>query len=273
MANSPKSETPSYRSIYDEFDSPVMSRLRNEAYGEDIGQHSWVTADDLRRDVIRLNLGGGNKILDLGCGPCGPLTYIMKATGCSGYGLDLSEAALAAGRRRAASLEVADRLEVHQADLDAELEIAPLVFDAAVSFDVVLHLRDRVRVFREIARALVPGGRFLFTDAAVVNGCISSEDVAVRSIHGFVQFCASGFNENAIEHAGFKLLETEDRTQSLLRNARGRLQARLRYQAEFQRVEGEAGFAAYQAYLQAIIALSEGAALSRVMYLAETRPD
>ena len=89
----------SYQSVYEEFDSPLMSRLRSEAYGEDIGQHSWVTGDDLRRDVARLKLSGEGKLLDLGCGPCGPLTFIMKTVSCSGYGLDLSGAALAARAR------------------------------------------------------------------------------------------------------------------------------------------------------------------------------
>jgi len=262
----------SYQSIYEDFDSPLMSRLRSEAYGEDIGQHSWVTADDLRRDLNRLNLTADHRIVDLGCGPCGPLTFIMQATGCSGYGLDLSEAALAAGRRRAASLAVADRLEVRQADLDSDLGLAPHAFDAAIAYDVVLHLRDRRRAFHDIAQALVPGGRLLFTDAAVVSGSVSSEDIATRSMHGFVQFCAVGFNESALERSGFRLLETEDRTPTLLGNARGRLAARIRHQAEFRQAEGEAAFAGYQAYLQGIIALSESGALSRIMYLAEARP-
>jgi SAM-dependent methyltransferase len=159
--------------------------------------------------------------------------------------------------------------EVNEADLDSDLALAPCAFDAAISFDVALHLRDRRRVFREIARALVPGGRFLFTDAAVVSGAISSEDVAMRSVHGFAQFCPPSFNERTLEHSGFILLETEDRTQSLLKNARGRLDARARYQAEFEQLEGVAGFARYQAYLQSIISMSERAALSRIMYLAE----
>ena len=272
MTTSTKPETRSYESLYEEFDSPLMSRLRHEAYGEDIGQHSWVTGDDLRRDVARLNLFREGKVLDLGCGPCGPLTFIMKAVGCSGFGLDLSAAALAAGRRRAASLAVEDRLEVYEADLDSDLALASCAFDAAVSFDVVLHLRDRGRVFREIARALVPGGRFLFTDAAVVSGSISSEDVAIRSMHGYAQFCAPGFNERTLEDSGFVLLETEDRTHSLLKNARGRLDARMRYKGDFESLEGVAGFARYQSYLQSIISMSERAALSRVMYLAEARP-
>jgi SAM-dependent methyltransferase len=260
-----------YQSLYEDFDSPLMSRLRREAYGEDIGQHSWVTADDLRRDVSRLGLTKSARLLDLGCGPCGPLTFIMKAAGCHGFGLDLSAAALAAGRRRAASLAVEGRLEVREVDLDAELSLTPAAFDAAISFDVILHVRNRLGVFSQVARALRQGGYFLFTDAGVVTGSISSEDTAIRSMHGFTQFCAPGFNERMLDRAGLTLLQTEDRTEGILQNASGRLEARMRHQVQFEQLEGAAGFARYQDYLRGIISMAERGALSRWMYLAEAR--
>ena len=270
--NSPvESEKRSYQSLYEDFDLPLMRKLRDEAYGEDIGQHSWVTAEDLRRDVSRLKLTVNSRLLDLGCGPCGPLTFIMKSAGCSGIGLDLSDAAIAAGRRRAADLGVEHRLAVQQADLDAQLSLATGTVDAVISLDVILHLRDRLRAFADIARVLVPGGRFLFTDAAIVTGSISSEEVALRSMHGFAQFCAPGFNERTLEQAGLTLLETEDRTQGMLRNAEGRLVARVNAQAEVERLEGVEGFARYQAYLRSVVATAERGALSRLMYLAEVR--
>jgi SAM-dependent methyltransferase len=258
-----------YQSLYEDFDSPLMSQLRREAYGEDIGQHSWVTAEDLRRDASRLKLTRVARLLDLGCGPCGPLTFLMKATGCSGIGLDLSGAALAVGRRRAQSLGLDDRLTVYESDLDSALPLAAGALDAAISLDVILHLRDRLRTFTDIARVLVKGGRFLFTDAGVVTGAISSEEVATRSMHGFTQFCAQGFNERALEQAGLTLLETEDRTHGTLNNARGRLEARLRHQRDFEQLEGVEGFARYQGYLQSIVSMSQRGILSRVMYLAE----
>jgi hypothetical protein len=37
-----------YEATYREFDSPLMRQIRREAYGEDIGQHSWVGAAELR---------------------------------------------------------------------------------------------------------------------------------------------------------------------------------------------------------------------------------
>jgi SAM-dependent methyltransferase len=261
----------SYQSLYDNFDSPLMSQLRLEAYGEDIGQHSWVTAEDLRCDAGRLRLTQAARLLDLGCGPCGPLTFLMKTTGCSGIGFDSSGAALSVGRRRAQSQCLDDRLTVCETDLDSALPVATGMVDAAMALDVILHLRDRLRTFTEIARVLGESGRFLFTDAAVVTGAISSEEVAIRSMHGFTQFCAPGFNERTLEQAGLTLLETEDRTYGMLSNANGRMEARLRHQAECEQLEGAQGFARYQGYLESIVSLSRRGALSRVMYLVQVR--
>jgi len=271
MSNPADSVKQSYQSLYENFDSRLMSQLRLEAYGEDIGQHSWVTAEELRLDAPRLKLTRAARLLDLGCGPCGPLTFLMKAGGCSGIGLDLSGAALSIGRRRARFLGVDNRLTVCETDLDSALPVATGTVDAAISLDVILHLRDRLRTFTEIARVLVKGGRFLFTDAGVVRGAISSEDVAIRSIHGFAQFCAPGFNERTLEQAGLTLLETEDRTRGILSIARGRLEARFRHQADFEQLEGAEGFARYQGYLQSVVSMSQSGALSRVMYLVEVR--
>jgi SAM-dependent methyltransferase len=261
----------SYQSLYEHFDSPLMSQLRFEAYGEDIGQHSWVTAEDLRRDAPRLKLTQAARLLDLGCGPCGPLTFLMKTTGCSGIGLDSSAAALSVGRRRSQLLGLDDRLTLCEADLDNALPVATGTIDAAISIDTILHLRDRLRTFTEIARVLVKGGCLLFTDAAVVTGAISNEEVATRSMHGCTQFCAPGFNERTLGQAGLTLLETEDRTDGISANARGRLEARFRHRPDLEQLEGAEGFARYQGYLQSIVSMSQRGALSRVMYLAEAR--
>jgi SAM-dependent methyltransferase len=195
----------------------------------------------------------------------------MKAVGCHGFGLDFSASALASGRRRAASLAVDGRLEVQEVDLDGELSLTAAAFGAAISFDVILHLRNRLRVFSQIARALRQGSYFLFTDAGVVTGSISSEEAATRSMHGFTQFCAPGFNERMLDQAGLTLLETEDRTGGILQNASGRLEARIRHQAQFEQLEGAAEFARYQEYLRCIISMAQRGALSRLMYLAQAR--
>jgi SAM-dependent methyltransferase len=139
-----------------------------------------------------------------------------------------------------------------------------------MSLDVVLHIRDRSALFREIARVLVPGGRFLFTDAGVLVGSISDDEVVSRSLHGHAHFVAPGFNERALEDAAFRLIETEDRTESVLMIAEGRLAARLAHREELEQAEGAIDFAREQHYLETVVTLSRRRSLSRLMYLAES---
>ncbi len=258
-----------YKGVYESFNSPLNRKLREEAYGEDIGQHSWVTADELRSDIRRLGLTSRHRVLDLGCGPGGPLTFIARAVGCRGTGLDVSDEAVAAAQERATAHGVAHLTVFQRADLDAPIALANGSFDAVLSIDVILHLRDREACFREVARLLTPGGRFLFTDASVLTGAISNEEVALRSGHGHTRIVPAGFNEQALARVGFRLLESEDRTISVFKNAEGRLRARLAHRAELERVEGAAAFEHQLSYLQSVMMLSERKALSRFMYLTE----
>jgi SAM-dependent methyltransferase len=267
------SPSEAYEAFYRDFDSPVMRRIRREAYGEDIGQHSWVRADELRGDVRRLALSNSSRLLDIGCGPCGPLTFTLASTGCHGTGVDLSPAALRNGRRRAESLGVDARLSVLEADLNRPLPFPSRSFDAAISFDVVLHLRDRAKLFSEVARLLRPGGRFLFTDAGVLTGSISNDEVRKRGVRGYIQLVPPGWNERLLESAGFRVMETDNRTRSVLENAQGRLSAMDTYRAELEQLSSAAsGLAGERDYLEAVVELSRREALSRIMYLVEARP-
>jgi SAM-dependent methyltransferase len=256
-----------YDSVYRGFDSPLAQRIRQHAYGEDIGQHSWVTARDLRADIDRLALTSASRLLDLGCGPGGPLTFVAESVGCSATGVDTNETAVAAARARAAGRGLA-RLTILHADLDSPLPFDSGSFDAAMALDVMLHLRDRSALFHEIARVLSPNGRFLFTDAGIVTGAISNDEIAARSAHGHTRVVPPGFNERCLTEAGFRLLGCEDRTESLLANAAGRLDARAAHREELESVEGRAGFAREQEYLETVVALALRGSLSRFMYLA-----
>ena len=258
-----------YEPLYRHFDLPVMRQLRRDAYGEDIGQHSWVSAEELRADIQRLQLDESSRLLDLGCGPCGPLTFILATTGCRGTGVERSRSALHVGRARAASLGIDDLLEVREADLDEPLPLESRSFDAVISLDVVLHLRDRLQLFREVARLLEPGGKFLFTDAGVLTGSISNEEVRRRSALGFTHFAAAGWNEALLDTAGLRLIETGNRTVSVIENASGRLRAMREHQEELESVLGPRALKSQQEYLDTVVELSRRGALSRIMYLAD----
>ncbi|CAB3805480.1 SAM-dependent methyltransferase [Pararobbsia alpina] len=269
MTASEHSPAKGYDPVYAVFDSPLMRELRKEAYGEDVGQHSWVTADELRSDVPRLSLATSSRLLDVGCGPCGPLVFMVKSTGCMGTGLDVSASAIDSGRARASAAGVQDRVALLEGDVNFPTPLVDSSFDAVISLDVVVHLRDRQMFFDEMARLLVPGGRLLLTDAGVITGPISNEEVERRSSNGYTQFVPPGVNESLLEAAGFRLIEQEDRTNSVLFNAMGRLRALLAHRLEVEAVDGKAGYGRQQRYIETVVALSERRALSRIMYLAE----
>ena len=71
------------------------------------------------------------------------------------------------------------------AELNDPLPVELGAFDAVLAVDVVLHLRDRQTLFREVPKLLRPGRRFLFTDAGVVTGAVSNDEIQRRGIHGY----------------------------------------------------------------------------------------
>ncbi len=260
-----------YDKLYENFDSPLMRQLRSEAYGKDIGQHSWVTAEELLADIAKLKLSPESRLLDLGCGPAGPLTFIATQTKCSAIGLDVSANAIDAARARVASLDLSERFSVQQADLNEALPFTAAYFHAVLSIDVILHLRDRAAIFREVFRVLAHGGTFLFTDAGVITGPISSEEIERRTPHGYAQFVPPGTNEQLLERAGFRVAESTNLTDTMIKSAAGRMAARTSRQSELENLEGRSTFERQQQYLQTVQALAERAALSRFMYIAERR--
>ena len=189
--------------------------------------------------------------------------------GCRGTGADFSRSALQVGRARAAALGVDGLVSFAQVDLNRPLPFQSQSFDAAISFDVVLHIRDRLRLFREVARLLRPGGRLIFTDAGVLTGAISNEDVRRRSVHGESYFVPAGWNDRLLAEAGLHLIETEDRTARVQRNAGGRLHAMLAHRDELERQSGAGELERYLLYLETVLAISRTGVLSRLMFVAE----
>jgi len=120
---------------------------------------------------------------------------------------------------------------------------------------------------------LQPGGRFLVTDAGVVTGSISDDEVRRRSRYGHTELVAPGRNETLLEAAGFRVIEVEDRTASVVKNASGRLMAMNAHRSELERMSSTADLDAEQRYLETVVDLSRRGVLSRFMYLAELGSD
>jgi SAM-dependent methyltransferase len=139
---------------------------------------------------------------------------------------------------------------------------------ANVSFDVILHLRDRLTVLEDWKQVLKPGGKLLFTDAGIVTGPVSNQELYLRSFNGYTQFVPEGFNEAALEKSGFELRGKENQSHGPVANASGRIQVRAKYKDELVEVEGLTRFEQEQTYLETMVALYQRGALARYAYRA-----
>jgi SAM-dependent methyltransferase len=73
--------------------------------------------DDIVERVASMGIGGGSRVLDLGCGPAELLRRIVERTRASGVGVDTSHFALDEARARIARSSAGDRIELRLADV------------------------------------------------------------------------------------------------------------------------------------------------------------
>src|SRR5204863_5157593 len=111
------------------------------------------------------------------------------------------------------------------------------------------HFPSRGKVLKDWLRVLKPGARMLFTDALVITGLISNQEIATRSIIGNYFFLPSGENERLIRSAGFTLIRRHDLTRACTTTATRWHNARAKRATEVTRLEGAQNFRALQDFL------------------------
>lgn len=256
-----------YGTAYGNFATQTLEQIRRETYGEDLGQSSWITADEYRRFFDRLQLSAQDQVLDIGCGSGGPALFLARERHCRVTGVDVSDAGIQAGVTHAQQAGLADRVQFRRADVREPLPFDDRSVDAIVCMDAICHMPDRRRLFGEWHRILKPGGRMLYTDPVVVTGPVSNEELATRSSTGYFEFLPPGVNERCIREAGFTLAWTEDVTDNEAQISRRWHDARQRRAADLVRLEGEATFAGLQRFLAVVHQLTNERRLSRFVYL------
>src|SRR5260370_4934728 len=79
-----------YAATYGNFTTPLLAEIRAAAYGEDIGQNSWLTADELQAFLDWLGLSARSAVLDIGSRSRGPPLFTAPALGCGGAGVPVT---------------------------------------------------------------------------------------------------------------------------------------------------------------------------------------
>ena len=258
-----------YDNVYGNYESQAEVAVRREAYGEDIGQSSWMTAAEWLHFADLLQVDAASHVLEVGSGSGGPAVYLAAARGCRVTGVDINEHGIRNAQRLAAARDLASRVTFRAVDASQPLPFPDASFDAVVSNDVMCHIASRLQTLEDWYRLLRPGGRILFTDALVITGPLSHDDIATRSSIGFYLFVPPGENERLIREAGFELLQTEDLTGAAAVIAGRWHDAREHHRDELITREGTNNFAGLQKFLACVQRVSAERRLSRYAYLAE----
>src|SRR5262249_38345178 len=153
-----------------------------------------------------LKLCNKSSVLEIGCGSGGYAVHLAKSVRCRIVGLDINAEGVRNANALAEQAEVGAGAEFQQFDVSKALSAHDDAFDAVYSNDVLCHVQHRSQVFANVFRILKPGARFLFSDALVIGGLVSHEEIATRSSIGMYFFSPPGENERLIKQAGFKLL-------------------------------------------------------------------
>jgi SAM-dependent methyltransferase len=173
------------------------------------------------------------------------------------------------GRKLAADRGVAGRVRFQTIDASQPLPFSAGAFDAVLSNDAMCHIANRLDVLRDWHRVVRSGGRILFTDALIVTGPISADEIATRSSIGVYIFVPPGENERLIAAAGFTPLADVDVTAEAETIAGRWHDAREAHRAELTAREGESNFDGLQRFLACVRTVSAEHRLSRFCYLAE----
>lgn len=257
-----------YDSHYSTLTDEVHQQVRREAFGEDLGQTSFLTTDELQRFSEWLAVQSTSKVLEIRSGSGIPALRIAQATGCSVLGLDINEIAIASANEISQLQGFASQVRFQNTDVRQPLPFEDCTFDAVFSIDTIILIPHRFELLKELYRVLRPGGRVLYTDTTVISGFISNDEIAARSFIGYYEFSPPGENERVLERSGFELVCRVDVTENVAKVSKRWYDARSRRQNELVQIEGPEIFERTQRSLSTICVISAERRLCRVAFVA-----
>jgi SAM-dependent methyltransferase len=245
--------------------------VRVETYGQDFGQTSWVTNEESNEIPRLLEVMSASSVLEIGSGSGGYALHLAQRYACRITALDINPEGIKNANALAEQRKLGELCRFQQCDASQLLPFGDAEFGAVFSNDVLCHIPGRAALLREVARVLKPGGRLLFSDALVIGGMISHEEIATRSSIGYYFFSPPGENERLIEAAGLRLIFARDTTEAAALISKRRHDAREKRTRELVRIEGQANFEGLQRFLDCVHNLTSERRLLRFLYLAERK--
>lgn len=136
--------------------------------------------EDVTRSVLalaeRAGIEDGDRILDAGCGVCGPATIIARQypnVRIDGVTNSSTQATIARRRLDRSGLE--DRVSVHVADYE-DLPFSDELFDVVLFFESTGYSTDVARLYSEAARVVTLGGAIYVKDVFRRSGPLTEDE-------------------------------------------------------------------------------------------------
>ena len=257
-----------YDGAYGSFADDVLSEIRRETFGVDLGQSSWTTVDEYDNFCDLLKIGAESDVLETASGSGGLALQLAERFNCRVTGIDINQEGVENANRLAAERGISNaRFQI--TDVDKRFPFDDSSFDAIICIDAANHFPDRLHVLKEWSRVLKPGGRVLFTDPVVITGPVTNHELSDRSSIGTFVFMPPDVTERFIADAGLKLLERKDVTANAAATSVRWHDARDKRREALIKLEGDERFAGLQRFLSTVHTLTSERRLSRFAFLAE----
>jgi ubiquinone/menaquinone biosynthesis C-methylase UbiE len=156
-------------------------------------------------------IGAETRVLDVCAGLGGPARFLASRLGCRVTGVELHAGRAAGAARLTALVGLDARVRIVRADATA-LPFSAGAFDACVSEEALLHVRDKPTVLREMHRVLRPGGRLAFTDWIARPGLADGERRRLEDWMAALTLQTLEGYRALLGGAGFVAVEAEDLT-------------------------------------------------------------
>jgi SAM-dependent methyltransferase len=258
-----------YNNAYGHYAAEVYREIRLATYGQDLGQTGLVTNEESAEIMRWLEIAGASYVLEIGCGSGRYAIHVAEKTGCRVLGIDLNAPGIHNANQLAAAQNLSERARFEICDAAKPLPFPDSTFDSVFSNDVLCHIPRRQALLQELFRVLKPNARLLFSDALIIAGIVSHEEIAARSAVGYYLFSPPGENERLLETAGFRLLHVSDATANAQHIAGRWREARCERAAALMAIEGQENFEGLQRFLATIETLNQERRLLRSIYLAQ----
>lgn len=122
-------------------------------------------ANLLNNQIVQIGIEKKQRVLDAGCGVCGPARFFAKNVGCKIDAVSVSSTQVEAAKVAIAAEGLGDKIQVYQQDYHEVDKFFPKeTFDKVYFLESFGHSNDKEKLLRAVWNVLKPGGEVYIKD-------------------------------------------------------------------------------------------------------------